>query len=43
MAAEHKSQGGFINEILSGRDRSNEQYFYFAISINDVKISSWFL
>jgi hypothetical protein len=34
MAAEHKSQGSLINEILSeyDHDRINEQYFYFAIN-----------
>ncbi|CAF3018697.1 unnamed protein product [Rotaria sp. Silwood2] len=32
MAAEHKTQGGLINEILSEHDRINEQYFYFAIN-----------
>jgi LmbE family N-acetylglucosaminyl deacetylase len=32
MAAEHKTQGGLINEILSETDRNNEQYFYFAIN-----------
>ncbi|CAF3964668.1 unnamed protein product [Rotaria sp. Silwood1] len=34
MAAEHKSQGGLVNEILSeyDHDRVNEQYFYFAIN-----------
>jgi hypothetical protein len=34
MAAEHKSQGSLVNEILSeyDHDRVNEQYFYFAIN-----------
>ncbi|CAF2529198.1 unnamed protein product [Rotaria sp. Silwood2] len=32
LAAEHKSQGGLITEILSEHDRINEQYFYFAIN-----------
>ena len=32
MAAEHKTQGGLINEILSEDDRTHEQYFYFAIN-----------
>jgi hypothetical protein len=35
MAAEHKSQGGLMKEILSEQDRINEQYFYFAINQYD--------
>jgi hypothetical protein len=32
MAAEHKSQGSLINELLTEYNRDNEQYFYFAIN-----------
>jgi hypothetical protein len=32
MAAEHKSQGGLVTELLTEYDRDNEQYFYFAIN-----------
>lgn len=32
MAAEHKTQGGLINEILSEHDRTHEQQFYFALN-----------
>jgi LmbE family N-acetylglucosaminyl deacetylase len=32
MAAEHKSQGALVNELLTGYNRDNEQYFYFAIN-----------
>ena len=32
MAAEHKSQGGLVTELLSEYNRDNEQYYYFAIN-----------
>ena len=32
MAAEHKTQGGLINEILSEDSRTYEQYYYLAIN-----------
>lgn len=32
IAAEHKSQGSLIEEMLRGYDRDEEQYFYFAIN-----------
>jgi LmbE family N-acetylglucosaminyl deacetylase len=32
MAAEHKTQGTLIDELLNEYNRDNEQYFYFAIN-----------
>jgi LmbE family N-acetylglucosaminyl deacetylase len=32
MAAEHKTQGGLVNELMTEYNRDNEQYYYFAIN-----------
>ena len=45
MAAEHKSQGSLINELLTEYNRDYEQYFYFAINERDMiamNVCRWF-